>query len=482
MNVLVVLPTYNEAENIDRVLRRIRASLEGASVLVVDDGSPDGTADTAEVLGKELGNIEVLRRHRKSGLGSAYRAGFRWGLERGFDACIEMDADLSHEPEALPGLVAALSDGCEVAVGSRYVPGGVIPNWAWHRRLLSRGGNVYASALLGLGVADSTSGFRAYSASVLRRIELDRIRADGYGFQIEMTYRGQAGRGHGGGGAHPLRRPGRRRVEDVHGHRGRGTGAGHLVGPAPDGGTAAGPDGAGPERGTTAMTGQGRILVVDDEPYITDVVTAALRFEGFTTEEAATGTDAMEKARTGRCDLIVLDVMLPDIDGFEVCERLRAEHVETPVLFLTARDATVDKLAGLARGDDYVTKPFSIDELVARIRAVLRRSGPDDFPDEGKLRFSDLVVDVGTHEVWRGDHPIDLTATEFKLLHFLLRNARQVLSKPQILDAVWDEGFVGDSNIVEIYISYLRKKVDCYDPPLIHTIRRVGYSLREPRP
>ncbi len=189
MNVLVVLPTYNEAENIDRVLRRIRASLEDASVLVVDDGSPDGTADAAEVMGKELGNIEILRRSRKSGLGSAYRAGFRWGLERGFDACIEMDADLSHEPEALPGLVAALSDGCELAVGSRYVPGGVIPNWAWHRRLLSRGGNVYASTLLGLGVADSTSGFRAYSASVLRRIELDRIRADGYGFQIEMTYR-----------------------------------------------------------------------------------------------------------------------------------------------------------------------------------------------------------------------------------------------------------------------------------------------------
>jgi two-component system, OmpR family, response regulator len=230
------------------------------------------------------------------------------------------------------------------------------------------------------------------------------------------------------------------------------------------------------------MTGQGRILVVDDEPYITDVVTAALRFEGFTTDEAATGLEAMEKARTGRCDLIVLDVMLPDIDGFEVCERLRAEHVATPVLFLTARDATADKLAGLAHGDDYVTKPFSIDELVARIRAVLRRSGPDEFPEEGRLRFSDLVVDVGTHEVWRGDHPIDLTATEFKLLHFLLRNARQVLSKPQILDAVWDEGFVGDSNIVEIYISYLRKKVDCYDPPLIHTIRRVGYSLREPRP
>ena len=173
--------------------------------------------------------------------------------------------------------------------------------------------------------------------------------------------------------------------------------------------------------------------------------------------------------------------MLPDLDGFEVCRRLRAESNLTPVLFLTAKDDGADKLAGLANGDDYVTKPFSIDELVARIRAVLRRTGLAEFPDEGQLRFSDLAIDVGTHEVWRGDHAIDLTATEFKLLHFLMHNARQVLSKAQILDAVWDEGFVGDSNIVEIYISYLRKKVDCYDPPLIHTIRRVGYSLREPR-
>ncbi len=188
MDVLVVLPTYNESENIERVLRRIRDSLTAATVLVVDDGSPDGTAEIAERQGKELGSIEVMRRHRKSGLGSAYRAGFRWGLERDFDACVEMDADLSHEPEALPDLVGALSDSCELAVGSRYIPGGAIPNWAWHRRLLSRWGNVYASALLGLGVADSTSGFRVYSATVLRRIDLDRIRADGYGFQIEMTY------------------------------------------------------------------------------------------------------------------------------------------------------------------------------------------------------------------------------------------------------------------------------------------------------
>ncbi len=188
MEVLVVLPTYNESENIDRVLRRIRGAVPAATVLVVDDGSPDGTAEIAETLGKEIGNIELLRRHHKSGLGSAYRAGFRWGLDHGFDACVEMDADLSHEPEALPDLIGTLVDGCEVVVGSRYVPGGVIPNWAWHRRLLSRGGNLYASALLGLGVADSTSGYRVYASSILERIDLDHVRADGYGFQIEMTY------------------------------------------------------------------------------------------------------------------------------------------------------------------------------------------------------------------------------------------------------------------------------------------------------
>jgi dolichol-phosphate mannosyltransferase len=188
MDVLVVLPTYNESENIDRVLRRIRAALPAATVLVVDDGSPDGTADAAEVLGKELGNVEILRREAKAGLGSAYRAGFRWGLDRGFDACIEMDADLSHEPEALPSLVAPLADGRELVIGSRYIPGGVIPNWTWHRRLLSRGGNLYASALLGLGVADATAGFRCYAATLLQRIDLDQVRAEGYGFQIEMTY------------------------------------------------------------------------------------------------------------------------------------------------------------------------------------------------------------------------------------------------------------------------------------------------------
>ena len=188
MQVLVVIPTYNESENIDRVLRRVRGALPDATVLVVDDGSPDGTGDIAEKVGTEIGNIELLRRTEKSGLGSAYRAGFRWGLDHGFDVCVEMDADLSHDPDALPDLVAPLGKGFELVIGSRYVPGGSIPNWAWHRRLLSRGGNVYASTLLGLGVTDSTSGFRAYSASVLNRIALDNIRAEGYGFQIEMTY------------------------------------------------------------------------------------------------------------------------------------------------------------------------------------------------------------------------------------------------------------------------------------------------------
>ncbi|MGD0393435.1 MAG: polyprenol monophosphomannose synthase [Acidimicrobiales bacterium] len=194
MNVLVVLPTYNESENIDRVVRRVRRAVPAATVLVVDDGSPDGTADIAEQLGKQLGNIEVLRRHQKSGLGSAYRAGFRWGLERDFDVCIEMDADLQHEPEALPDLIAPLSRGHGLVIGSRYVKGGSIPDWSWHRRLLSRWGNIYASVLLGLGVTDSTAGFRAYTASVLEGIDLDRIRAEGYGFQIEMTYQAkQAG-------------------------------------------------------------------------------------------------------------------------------------------------------------------------------------------------------------------------------------------------------------------------------------------------
>lgn len=188
MRVLVVLPTYNEAENIERVLGEIRKAMPEGGVLVVDDGSPDGTADMAERVGVELGNVEVLRRPAKAGLGSAYRAGFAWGLERGWDALVEMDADFSHDPAALPELVAPLDRGVDLSVGSRYVPGGSIPNWAWHRRLLSEWGNRYASAALGLHVKDSTSGFRAYRADMLRRLDLGRIRADGYGFQIEMVH------------------------------------------------------------------------------------------------------------------------------------------------------------------------------------------------------------------------------------------------------------------------------------------------------
>lgn len=185
---LVVLPTFNEAENIERVMRRIRDALPDAHVLVVDDSSPDGTADIAERLGKELGQVEVLRRPAKAGLGSAYRAGFAWGLEQGFEAFVEMDADLSHDPDALGGLVAPLAEGVDLVVGSRYVPGGSIPNWRPHRRLLSQGGNIYASALLGLHVTDSTSGFRAYGADILRSIDLAEVKADGYGFQIEMVH------------------------------------------------------------------------------------------------------------------------------------------------------------------------------------------------------------------------------------------------------------------------------------------------------
>jgi dolichol-phosphate mannosyltransferase len=189
MRVLVVLPTYQEAENIETVLRRVRGADGAAHVLVVDDASPDGTADLAAAVGEEIGGVDVLRRPGKAGLGSAYRAGFAWGLERGFDAFVEMDSDLSHDPASLPDLLAPLRDGADVVIGSRYVPGGSIPHWGLHRRALSRGGNVYAAKLLALDVTDLTAGYRAYAATILRRIDLGAVRADGYGFQIEMTYR-----------------------------------------------------------------------------------------------------------------------------------------------------------------------------------------------------------------------------------------------------------------------------------------------------
>ncbi len=188
MKTLVVLPTYNEAATIEEVLRRTRAAVADASVLVVDDGSPDGTADLAAKLGIELGSVDVLRRPARRGLGDAYRAGFAWGLDRGAEALVEMDSDLSHDPAALPALLGAL-DHSDLVIGSRYVPGGSIPQWGLHRRLLSKGGNVYSSLMLGVPVRDMTSGFRAYRADLLQKMDLDTVRADGYGFQIEMAYR-----------------------------------------------------------------------------------------------------------------------------------------------------------------------------------------------------------------------------------------------------------------------------------------------------
>ncbi len=189
MRALLVLPTYDEAENVEEVLRRLRAATPEISVLVVDDGSPDGTADLARKIGAELGDIEVLERSEKSGLGSAYRTGFRWGLERGFDAFVEMDADLSHDPAVVPQLIARIEEGCDLVIGSRYVPGGAIPDWPWLRRAISRGGNIYARVLLGISVHDATAGFRAYGRRALEQIDLDAVRADGYGFQVEMAYR-----------------------------------------------------------------------------------------------------------------------------------------------------------------------------------------------------------------------------------------------------------------------------------------------------
>lgn len=188
-SVLVVIPTYQEAENIDNVLTRVREALPAASILVVDDNSPDATADRADKVGEKLGYIEVLRRPGKSGLGSAYREGFEWGLAQGFEVLIEMDADLSHNPDDLSRLVEGIDTGADLVVGSRYVPGGAIPGWPAHRALLSRYGNLYARMMLRLKLNDATSGFRAYRSSMIRTICMNEVRADGYGFQIEMAYR-----------------------------------------------------------------------------------------------------------------------------------------------------------------------------------------------------------------------------------------------------------------------------------------------------
>ncbi|HEY1830816.1 MAG TPA: response regulator transcription factor [Acidimicrobiales bacterium] len=224
-----------------------------------------------------------------------------------------------------------------------------------------------------------------------------------------------------------------------------------------------------------------RILVVDDEPNIADLISDALTFEGYEVGVASTGSQALDLARTFRPNLIMLDVMLPDFDGNEVCRRLRAQGDQVPIVFLTARDTVEDKVEGLSLGDDYVTKPFSVEELMARVGAILRRAREVEMADPSVMHFADLTMHVDTHEVWRSEIAIDLTATEFNLLRYLMENPRRVISKSELLDNVWGFDFRGDPNIVETYISYLRKKVDITEPPIIHTIRRVGYTLRLPR-
>jgi len=223
-----------------------------------------------------------------------------------------------------------------------------------------------------------------------------------------------------------------------------------------------------------------RILVVDDEPSIVDAVATSLRYEGFIVDEAANGRLALSSAQEKPPDLIVLDFMLPDLDGLEVTRRLRADGLRVPVLFLTARAAVEDKVAGLTVGaDDYVTKPFALAEIVARVHAILRRIGSEP-DDESVLTFADIQMDENAHEVTRAGQTIPLSVTEFNLLRFFLLNPRQVLSKAQILDHVWHYDFGGDGNVVETYVSSLRKKLETGGPSLIHTVRLVGYALREP--
>jgi two-component system OmpR family response regulator len=225
-----------------------------------------------------------------------------------------------------------------------------------------------------------------------------------------------------------------------------------------------------------------RVLVVDDEPNITELVAMALRYEGFTVQTAANGRDAVSAVAAFSPALVILDIMLPDIDGIEVLRRLVAQGRKVPIIFLTAKDATEDKVHGLTvGGDDYVTKPFSIEELVARVRVVLRRHAGGE-NGVSRLALADLEVDEDAHEVRRAGQVIDLTPTEYRLLRYLLVNAGRVLTRAQILDHVWDYDFGGDASVLETYVSYLRRKVDRYPPPLIQTVRGVGYVLRPPRP
>jgi two-component system, OmpR family, response regulator len=229
-------------------------------------------------------------------------------------------------------------------------------------------------------------------------------------------------------------------------------------------------------------TPEATLLVVEDEENIRELLSTSLRFAGFAVHAAADGTAALRMAAENDIDLAVMDVMLPDMDGFTVTRRLREQGRTVPIVFLTARDSLDDKVKGLTvGGDDYVTKPFSLEEVVARIRAVLRRTGMSREEDDTTLRVADLELDEDSHEVRRGGKVIEVSPTEFKLLRYLMLNRGRVLSKAQILDHVWDYDFRGEMGIVESYISYLRRKVDVEGPPLIHTKRGVGYVLREPR-
>ena len=229
---------------------------------------------------------------------------------------------------------------------------------------------------------------------------------------------------------------------------------------------------------------EARVLVVDDETNIVDLLSVSLKYQGFEVFTAANGPSALDKAREVRPDAVILDVMMPGMDGFGVLRRLRADGIDAPALFLTARDTLQDKITGLTLGgDDYVTKPFSLEEVVARLRVILRRTrkNVEEQQPPSRLRFADIELDEDTHEVWKAGEPVSLSPTEFTLLRYFVINAGTVLSKPKILDHVWRYDFGGDVNVVESYVSYLRRKIDTGETRLLHTLRGVGYVLREPR-
>ncbi|MFC0453915.1 response regulator transcription factor [Rhodococcus jostii] len=228
---------------------------------------------------------------------------------------------------------------------------------------------------------------------------------------------------------------------------------------------------------------EARVLVVDDEPNILELLSVSLRFQGFEVATASTGAEGLDTARTFRPDAVILDVMMPGMDGFGLLKRLRADGVDAPVLFLTAKDAVEDKISGLTLGaDDYVTKPFSLEEVVTRLRVILRRAGKVSVEEQSaRIKFADIELDDDTREVWKAGDLVSLSPTEFTLLRYFMVNAGTVLSKPRILDHVWNYDFGGEVGVVESYVSYLRRKVDTGETPLIHTLRGVGYVMREPR-